>query len=61
MNRVNAPLAFCADSSWRGCFARRSLAGEPRGVLSMLDVFMLVIGIGFFALAIGYAVACERL
>jgi K+-transporting ATPase KdpF subunit len=27
----------------------------------MLDVFMLVIGIGFFALAVGYALACDRL
>ena len=27
----------------------------------MLDVVMLVIGIGFFALAVGYAFACERL
>jgi hypothetical protein len=36
-------------------------AGKHRGVWSMLDVFMLVIGIGFFALSIGYALACERL
>jgi hypothetical protein len=28
---------------------------------AMLDVFMLVIGIGFFALAVAYAFACERL
>jgi hypothetical protein len=28
---------------------------------AMLDVFMLVIGIGFFTLAAGYAFACERL
>jgi hypothetical protein len=27
----------------------------------MLDVFMLVIGIGFFALAVGYASVCDRL
>jgi len=27
----------------------------------MLDVFMLVIGIGFFALAVAYAFACDRL
>jgi hypothetical protein len=27
----------------------------------MLDVFMLVIGIAFFALAVGYALACDRL
>jgi len=27
----------------------------------MLDLLMLVIGLGFFALSIGYAHACERL
>jgi hypothetical protein len=27
----------------------------------MLDVVMLVLGLGFFALSIGYAYACERL
>jgi hypothetical protein len=28
---------------------------------SMLDVIMLVMGTGFFVLAIAYAVACDRL
>jgi hypothetical protein len=27
----------------------------------MLDVFMLALGLGFFAAALGYAYACERL
>ena len=27
----------------------------------MLDVFMLVLGIGFFALSVAYALACDRL
>jgi hypothetical protein len=27
----------------------------------MLDVVMLVLGLGFFALSVGYAYACERL
>jgi hypothetical protein len=27
----------------------------------MLDVVMLVLGLGFFVLAIGYTYACERL
>jgi hypothetical protein len=27
----------------------------------MLDVVMLVLGLGFFVLGIGYAYACERL
>jgi hypothetical protein len=29
--------------------------------LSMLDVFMLALAFGFFALSVGYVVACERL
>ena len=28
---------------------------------SMLDIVMLALGLGFFAVAIGYAYACERL
>jgi len=27
----------------------------------MMDLIMLAIGLGFFALSIGYAFACERL
>jgi hypothetical protein len=29
--------------------------------LSMMDMLMLALGLGFFALAIGYSYACERL
>jgi hypothetical protein len=29
--------------------------------LSMMDVLMLALGLGFFALSVGYVVACERL
>jgi hypothetical protein len=36
-------------------------AGEKEECHPMLDVFMLVIGIGFFALAVAYAFACEGL
>jgi hypothetical protein len=45
-----------------GKAGRRLFAG-PRTKESqpMLDVFMLIIGIGFFALAVAYAFACERL
>ncbi len=31
------------------------------GRISMLDLIMLVLGFGFFAAAIGYTYACERL
>jgi hypothetical protein len=39
----------------------RLLAGEKEESRGMLDILMLVIGIGFFALAVAYAVACDRL
>jgi hypothetical protein len=29
--------------------------------MTMLDAIMLAIGLGFFALAVGYTVACDRL
>jgi len=28
---------------------------------SMLDVIVLAIGLGFFALSVGYTIACDRL
>jgi hypothetical protein len=31
------------------------------GSTPMLDVIMLAIGLGFFALSVGYAYACDRL
>jgi hypothetical protein len=34
---------------------------EAEGSCPMLDVIMLVTGIGFFALSIAYAVVCGRL
>jgi SNF family Na+-dependent transporter len=33
----------------------------PHKEHSMLDVVMLALGLGFFALSLGYAYACERL
>jgi hypothetical protein len=29
--------------------------------IEMLDIIMLAIGLGFFALSVGYAYACDRL
>jgi hypothetical protein len=31
------------------------------GSIAMLDIIMLAIGLGFFALSVGYTVACDRL
>jgi hypothetical protein len=33
----------------------------PRRSIAMLDLIMLAIGLGFFALAVGYTHACDRL
>jgi hypothetical protein len=37
------------------------LAGEKEESRGMMDILMLVIGIGFFALSVAYALACDRL
>jgi hypothetical protein len=36
-------------------------SGPPAQEHPMLDILMLALGFGFFALAIGYTYACERL
>jgi hypothetical protein len=33
----------------------------PQGASTMLDLIMLAIGVGFFALSVAYVYACERL
>jgi hypothetical protein len=42
---------------------RKSLRRYPvrQGAHLMMDILMLVLAAGFFALAIGYTYACERL
>jgi hypothetical protein len=47
------PLPGCAD---RYCNPNRAHWRIP-----MMDVLMVALGLGWFALAIGYAYACERL
>jgi hypothetical protein len=60
--RINPPWRFSGDSLKRNgqpagdCSPARAKESQP-----MLDVFMLVIGIGFFAVALGYAFVCDRL
>jgi hypothetical protein len=41
--------------------ALRDRACPPRGISDMLDVVMLAIGLGFFALSVGYTIACDHL
>jgi len=33
----------------------------PEGASKMLDIVVLAIGLGFFALSVGYAMACDQL
>ncbi len=40
------------------CASRHPLL---RKEFAMLDLLMLALGLGFFALTVGYAYACERL
>ena len=42
---------------WNTASTFSALLGEH----SMLDVIMLAIALGFFALSVGYAYACDRL
>lgn len=41
--------------------ARVAPPGRQTRSIPMLDILMLALAAGFFALAIGYAYACERL
>ena len=38
-----------------------SIMARRRRSIQMLDVVMIALSVGWFALAIGYAYACERL
>ena len=42
-------------------FARAVRSAGAIRSIPMLDILMLALGLGFFALAIGYTYACERL
>jgi hypothetical protein len=45
---VQADACFCAQRS-------------ARGSTDMLDIIVLAIGLGFFALSVGYTIACDQL
>lgn len=36
-------------------------SAKPRKEHAMLDLILLAVGLGFFALSVGYAYACDRL
>ena len=50
--RDKAPLAF---------LLHLNVPSRPRKEHPMLDLVMLAIGLGFFALSVGYAYACDWL
>jgi len=39
----------------------QSTAAAVARNIQMLDLIMLAIGLGFFALSVGYTIACDRL
>jgi hypothetical protein len=49
---------------WQGSLLQGSLlisVASARGSTEMLDIVMLAIALGFFALSVGYAMACDLL
>jgi hypothetical protein len=44
-----------------GSHDRRERRIRPDGEFPMMDVLMVIIALGFFALSVGYAYACDRL
>lgn len=66
-----APQRGESPGHWKPCASRSSARRDPKTLLRedkgatrssfMMDLLMLALGFGFFALAIGYTYACERL
>jgi hypothetical protein len=49
----------CIPTRW-ACASRARATACQKGI-RMMDLLMLAIGLGLFALSVGYAYACERL
>jgi hypothetical protein len=58
--RLAEPSGFEARQFWPWADVLISSRTDPRE-LPMLDLIMLAIGLGFFALGLGYVYACDRL
>jgi hypothetical protein len=52
-------LRQCQKAPQGAWFAKR--AELSPGAWSMLDILMIALALGFFALSVGYTVACDRL
>jgi hypothetical protein len=50
--------AHCIGMQAHACLGG---AAGAAGSTEMLDIIMLAIGLGFFALSVGYAMACDQL
>jgi hypothetical protein len=46
---------------FRAGTSRRSVGRSTARSTPMMDLIMLATGLGFFALSVGYAIACDRL
>jgi hypothetical protein len=57
MCRNDIPHRFFIDRNLFESLLRTAFEREPR----MFDLVLLAMGLGFFALSIGYAYACDRL
>jgi hypothetical protein len=51
-------VLFCTSALPNSAPAHASLAARS---IKMLDLIMLAIGLAFFALSVGYTIACDRL
>jgi hypothetical protein len=54
------PDQFIGGKEARSKEASHQRSGHPRE-RRMLDIIMLAIGLGFFALSVGYTMACDQL
>jgi K+-transporting ATPase KdpF subunit len=41
--------------------AKAGIDTHPQGDNRMLDLILIALGLGFFVLAVGYTIACDRL
>jgi hypothetical protein len=59
--RFNVHQSHRARRSWESAERNSRVCGTPAEVSQMLDFVMIAMGVGFFAAAILYVLACERM
>jgi hypothetical protein len=60
-HRANSTLLMCVNNASEKAPSTAGTKPSVAGSIEMLDIIMLAIGLGFFALSIGYAYACDWL